>query len=79
MQAQNEVKSETGKAKPHVVRVEMPGGTVRLIGVTDAAAWLGCSRQALTQIARGKVFCTGTLEARAREAFPELFGEKAKG
>lgn len=60
--------------KPHVARVEMPDGKVRLIGTAAAARWLGCSRQALGQIARGTMFPgTEKLEARARDAFPGLF------
>jgi hypothetical protein len=60
--------------KPFVTRVELPCGGTRLVGVAAAARWLGCSRQALGQVARGTGFYPGgKLEARARNEFPGLF------
>ena len=67
--------------KPHVEKVTMPDGQVRLLGVGRGAAWLGCSQQALGQIVRGGKHYQrkGPLEERVREAYPELFEEKAEG
>ena len=62
-------------AKPHVARVVLPDGTVRLVGVSAAARWLGCSQQALGQVVRGRIFCGVRFEARARAEFPGLFGD----
>lgn len=59
--------------KPTVLRVKLPNGSIRFIGITEAARWLGCTQQALGQIARGKEFYRGPLYHRARAEFPELF------
>lgn len=59
--------------KPKTGRMELPDGTVRLIGVSAAARWLGCKASSLSQIAKGKSFYSGTLEQRARVEFPKLF------
>lgn len=61
--------------KPHVVRVELPGGGVRLIGLVAAARWLGCSAPALGMVARGVPGRGERLALRAREEFPGLFGD----
>lgn len=66
--------TQENKNKPHVARVVLPDGTIRLIGVSAAARWLGCSPQALSQIARGTAFQGAEkLEMRAREDFSGLF------
>lgn len=62
--------------KPFVSRVIKPDGSVLLVGVTDAARWLGVKQPALSQLARGKNAFPITWEARARAEFPELFGAK---
>lgn len=60
--------------KPHAMRVTLPDGQVRLIGVSAAAKWMGCSRQVLSQMARGtEIYVTQALKDRARKEFPELF------
>jgi hypothetical protein len=68
-----EKRSAAAADKPAVCRMILPDGSVRLIGVSAAARWLGCSTPALSQIARGKAFYAGTLEQKARIEFPELF------
>lgn len=62
-------------AKPHVVRVELPDGQLRLIGLVAAARWLGCSSPALGMVVRGVPGRGERLAIRAREEFPELFGD----
>lgn len=64
------------RQKPFVSRVARPDGSVYLVGVTDAARWLGVKQPALSQLARGKNAFPITWEARARAEFPELFGAK---
>lgn len=60
--------------KPFVGRMDLPDGSVRLVGVSAAAAWLGVSASALSQAARGKVFYGTKFDVRARAEFPGLFG-----
>jgi hypothetical protein len=60
--------------KPAVMRVTMPDGRVRLLGVSAAARWLGVTDAALSALARGVNGIPITWEARAREEFPGLFG-----
>jgi hypothetical protein len=63
--------------KPFTTRVKIPGRKDRLIGVSDAARWLGCSRQCLGQMAQGtNGYVTQALLDRARAEFPELFSDK---
>jgi hypothetical protein len=65
--------------KPFVARVERPDGSVRLIGVSDAARWLGCSTVALGLAAREMPGRGRKLADRARVEFPGLFREQAGG
>lgn len=71
MQATNT--TEVMGKKPHVERVVLGDGTVRLYGVSAAARWLGCSQNALSQVARGMPGRGERLANRARVEFPELF------
>jgi hypothetical protein len=66
--------------KPPALRVTLSNGTVRLVGISRAADWLGCSHQALGQLVRGKPGCAlnGPLAKKAREHYPELFTETTK-
>lgn len=65
--------------KPFTTRVKIPGRQDRLIGVSEAARWLGCSRQCLGQMAHGKnLYVTPALIERARKEFPELFDNAGK-
>ena len=67
---------DADKPKPFTARVAMPDGRARLIGVSAAAAWLGCTRQCLSQMARGtNGYVTAELYERARREFPVLFGD----
>lgn len=66
-------------AKPHVARVELPDGTVRLIGVCAAAKFLGCTAQALGLVAKGVPGRGVRLRNRAMAEFPGLFGRDTEG
>jgi predicted transcriptional regulator len=66
------------KARPHIERVRMPDGTVRLLGVTAAARYLGRTQQAVSQYIRGKTpayALNGPLARQMREEYPELVPE----
>lgn len=62
-----------GVPKPFVTRVVMPDGKVRLIGVTEAARWMGVKQPALSTLAHGRNAFPISWEHRAREEFPGLF------
>lgn len=73
MQANEETKN-VGK-KPEILSVTC-NGKRRLVGVSAAAKWLGCTSQALGQIIRGDPFFASKdapLPRRVKEAYPELF------
>lgn len=53
----------------------MSDGTVRLLGVSAAAAWLGVTPASLSALARGVNGIPITWAGRAREEFPALFGD----
>lgn len=66
-------------AKPHVARVELPDGRIRLVGVSDAARWLGCTQQALSAVAKGIPDRGERLRRRAMAEFPGLFSINQEG
>lgn len=70
--------TEKKAARPHIERVRMPDGTVRLLGVTAAARYLGRTQQAVSQYIRGKTptyAMNGPLARQMREEYPELVPE----
>lgn len=75
-QALNKNGAATGDAatKPAVMRVQLPCGKIRLYNVSEAARWLGCSRQCLSQMAHGThKYVSQELLDRAKSEFPKLF------
>ena len=74
--------TEKKAARPHIERVVMPDGTVRLLGVAAAARYLGRTQQAVSQYIRGKTpayALNGPLARQMREEYPELVPEGGTG
>lgn len=69
------LQEKSGNPKPFVCRVPLPDGTVRLIGVSAAAKWLGVKQPTLSAVCRGTNGVPVSWAGRAREEFPQLFGD----
>lgn len=64
----------TSNKKPKPVRV-IVDGNARFIGVTAAAAYLGCTPSALSAVLRNVPARGERLRDKAKKHFPELFTE----